>query len=106
MAAYVLHVVDREHDTLVTTSETPSNSNHYDFLFEVLTGPFAGERGSHRELSELIHEPIIVMSGTVGICSKTGTLLDWQGSVDQGTWAQRHQGTVERVRAVGAPVRY
>jgi hypothetical protein len=103
MAAYVLHVVDREKGLLMV-NESP-NGHSFDFLFEVLTGPFASERGSHRELSDLVREPIIVMSGTVGICHRTGAILDWQQTDSQhGTWMQRHSETKER--ALGASYTY
>ena len=94
MAAYVLHVVNRQEGTLVTKPST--DPYNVDFLFEVLTGPFAARRGTHRELSELIGETIIVMSGTVGICHESGAILDWKGTVDAGQWIQRHVPLIER----------
>jgi hypothetical protein len=94
MAAYVLHLVDRQQSTLMTA---PGREPHsFDFLFEVLTGPFAGERGTHRELSDLLREQIVVMSGTVGLCHTTGAILDWRGSREDGRWVPRHGAPMEQ----------
>jgi hypothetical protein len=94
MAAYVLHLIDRQQGTSMTAPGSEPHS--FDFLFEVLTGPFAGERGTHRELSDLLRDHIVVMSGTVGICHTTGAILDWSGTREDGRWMQRHGAPMER----------
>ncbi len=100
MATYVLHVVDQTEDRLVTRESNAPQ--HFDFIYEVVTGPFAGQRGTHRELSDLVADRVVVMSGMVGLSEQTGALLDWQADgTDDGVghWTPRHRELIER--AVG-----
>lgn len=98
MASYVLHVVDREKGLLKTGPFARSHS--FDYLFEVLSGPHAGRRGSYQQLSDLLRDEVFVLSSIVGICATTGVLLDWKESDGVGRWQARQSRPLERV--VGA----
>lgn len=101
MSAYVLHVVDRRAGKMTTRSSADPHT--FDFVYEVLAGPYAGQRGTHRELSELFVTPLVVLSSKVAICRDTGTLLDWveTDSTDAtGQWVQRHRQAIERTVGV------
>jgi hypothetical protein len=97
VTVYVLHVVDREKGLLKTRPRTePAN---FDFLFEVLAGPHAGRRGSHREISDFCCDQVSILSHKVALCSETGMLLDWHETDETGTWLPRRDGLA--AKAVG-----
>lgn len=98
MTVYVLHVIDRNEGMIkVRTPHSDRRDPHtFDFLFEVIAGPFAGQRGSHRELSNLLCDRVLVLSQMVGICRETGAIMDWVGTGTSGQWVQRHSGSLER----------
>lgn len=98
MTTYLLHVVDQNEGMVKVPpmDDTCQDPYSFDFLFEVLTGPFAGKRGSHRELSALLCEQVLVLSRMVGICQQTGAILDWVEAESGGRWVHRHGDPLER----------
>lgn len=100
MTVYVLHVVDREKGLLKTRPHT--EPDNFDFVFEVLAGPHAGRRGSHREISDFCCDQVSILSRKVALCSKTGMLLDWHQNHENdeaGEWLPRRDRLA--ARAVG-----
>lgn len=98
MPAYVLRIIDQETGPLRDGSAT---ADRFDYLFEVLEGPFAGQWGTHQYLSELVGENVLVLSTRVGICHETGALLDLiEGDDGRLHWLPRRDRQLER--AVGA----
>lgn len=100
MATFVLHVVDRHRGML--TSNSSDDAQSFEFLFEVLCGPHAGVRGSYRELVQMLHDTIVVLSGQVALCHETGAILDWHGQEEFGEWVQRHTRFLEHTVGVGS----
>jgi hypothetical protein len=56
------------------------------FLFEVVSMPYAGQRGTLDELSARTGADLIVPSVKVGICHATGELLEYQAQHATGCW--------------------
>jgi hypothetical protein len=94
MAVYVLHVVDQVKGKLKVVH--PHDADSFEYLFEILTGKYAGKRGTHRELSNLVVDPLMVLSSSVGLCHETGVILDREGADDAGRWVPRHGRLLER----------
>jgi hypothetical protein len=94
MAVYILHVVDQVEGKLKVPHSQHADS--FDYVFEILAGKYAGQRGTHHELSRLVVDPLVVLSSRVGLCHKTGAILDRVGSSDSDRWVPRHGHLLER----------
>lgn len=74
MTTYLLHLVDRSVDKLLV--QVTTHPYHVDFVYQVLMGPYAGQRGTVDELQELIDDDLQLLPATIGVGSEDGLIVE------------------------------